>query len=206
MFRKFYFSSKNYLLNKTSQFTESKIAYPFIFILCFTESIIFPFPQEIFMIPMMASNKERIFKIAGFALLGSLLGAIVAYLIGLYLFESIGRYILDLYNLNESFLNFSDQVANYGFIYVFIGGFTPVPFKLLTITSGFVHFNIIYFIIISILTRGSRFFIIAFLIGNFGPTMKKIIEKRILSLSIVISFVIIALAYLVYKFLINFSN
>ena len=179
MFRKFYFSSKNYLLNKTSQFTESKIAYPFIFILCFTESIIFPFPQEIFMIPMMASNKERIFKIAGFALLGSLLGAIVAYLIGLYLFESMGRYILDLYNLNESFLNFSDQVANYGFIYVFIGGFTPVPFKIITLSSGFMGINFLIFITASLISRSIRFFLIGYIIWKYGEVFMQTFEKRL---------------------------
>ena len=179
MFRKFYFSSKNYLLNKTSQFTESKIAYPFIFILCFTESIIFPFPQEIFMIPMMASNKERIFKIAGFALLGSLLGAIVAYLIGLYLFESLGRYILDLYNLNESFLNFSVQVANYGFIYVFIGGFTPVPFKIITLSSGFMGINFLIFITASLISRSIRFFLIGYIIWKYGEVFMQTFEKRL---------------------------
>ena len=179
MFRKFYFSSKIYLLNKTSQFTKSKIAYPFIFILCFTESIIFPFPQEIFMIPMMASNKERIFKIAGFALLGSLLGAIVAYLIGLYLFESIGRYILDLYHLNESFLNFSDQIANYGFIYVFIGGFTPVPFKIITLSSGFMGINFLIFIMASLISRSIRFFLIGYIIWKYGEVFMQTFEKRL---------------------------
>ena len=76
--------------------------------------------------------------------------------------------------------------------------------QVLTITSGFVHFNIIYFILISIITRGSRFFIIAFLIGNFGPAMKKIIEKKLFILSIFISLVVIIVAYLIYKFLVNF--
>ena len=85
-----------------------------------------------------------------------------------------------------------------------IAGFTPVPFKLLTITSGFVHFNFVYFIIISLLTRGSRFFIIAFLIGNFGPTMKKIIEKKLLTISIMFTIIIMIVAYLVYNFLIKF--
>ena len=87
-----------------------------------------------------------------------------------------------------------------------IAGFTPVPFKLLTITSGFVHFNLFYFIIVSILTRGSRFFIIAFLIGNFGPAMKKIIERKLLTISIFFSIIVIIVAYLVYKFLINFIS
>ena len=87
-----------------------------------------------------------------------------------------------------------------------IAGFTPIPFKLLTITSGFVHFNIFYFIIISFLTRGSRFFLIAFLIGNFGSTMRKIIEKKLLKVSIILSIVIIIFALLIYNFLENFIS
>ena len=87
-----------------------------------------------------------------------------------------------------------------------IAGFTPIPFKLLTITSGFVQFNIVYFIIVSLLTRGSRFFIIAFLVGNFGPAMKRIIEKKLLKVSIIISIVLIVFAFLIYKFLQNFMS
>ena len=87
-----------------------------------------------------------------------------------------------------------------------IAGFSPVPFKLLTITSGFINFNILYFIIISLVTRGSRFFLIAFLIGNFGPTMKKIIEKKLLKFSILLSVILIIFAYFIYKFLNNFIN
>ena len=116
--------------------------------------------------------------------------------------------IFELYGVdNTSFLK--EKVSSDGGVIAWItllaiAGFTPVPFKLLTITSGFVHFNIFYFIIISILTRGSRFFIIAFLIGNFGSTMKKIIQKKLLSISIIFSVIIIIVAYLVYKFLNNF--
>ena len=87
-----------------------------------------------------------------------------------------------------------------------IAGFSPVPFKLLTITSGFINFNILYFVVISILTRGLRFFLIAFFVGNFGPTMKKIIEKRLLKFSIFLSIILIIFAYFVYKFLNNFIN
>ena len=136
MIRNFYFSLKKYLLEKSSRFTKSRLAYPFIFILCFLESIIYPFPQEVFMIPMMASDRDRIFKIALFALLGSLFGAITAYCIGMYLFESIGMYILNLYDLNEAFSNFSDQISEFGFIYVFIGGFTPVSYTHLTLPTS----------------------------------------------------------------------
>ena len=75
-----------------------------------------------------------------------------------------------------------------------IAGFSPVPFKLLTITSGFVHFNLAYFIIISLLTRGSRFFLISFLIGNFGQTMRLLIKKKLLKISLIVSIFIIFFA------------
>ena len=87
-----------------------------------------------------------------------------------------------------------------------IAGFTPIPFKLLTITSGFVHFNFFYFILISTLTRGLRFFIITFLISNFGTTIEKIIEKKLITISIIFSIIVIIVAYFVYNFLINFTN
>ena len=193
----FYFSLKKYLLEKSSNFTKSRLAYPFIFVLCFLESIIFPFPQEVFMIPMMASDRDRIFKIAWFALLGSLFGAIAAYFIGMYLFESIGMYILNLYGLYETFTNFSDQVSVYGFLYVFVGGFTPVPFKIITLSSGFIGINFLIFIAASIISRSIRFFLIGYIIWKFGEDIMKSFEKRLntylILFLIFISFIIIFL-------------
>ena len=197
MIRNFYFSLKKYLLEKSSKFTNSRLAYPFIFVLCFLESIIFPFPQEVFMIPMMASDRDRIFKIAWFALLGSLLGAIAAYFIGMYLFESIGMYILNLYSLYEAFTNFSNQVSEYGFLYVFVGGFTPVPFKIVTLSSGFIGINFLIFIAASIISRSVRFFLIGYIIWRFGEDIMKSFEKRLNTYLIIflifISFIIISL-------------
>ena len=197
MIRNFYFSLKKYLLEKSSKFTKSRLAYPFIFVLCFLESIIFPFPQEVFMIPMMASDRDRIFKIAWFALLGSLFGAIAAYFIGMYLFESIGMYILNLYSLYETFTNFSNQVSEYGFLYVFVGGFTPVPFKIVTLSSGFIGINFLIFIAASIISRSVRFFLIGYIIWRFGEDVMKSFEKHLntylILFLIFISFIIISL-------------
>jgi membrane protein YqaA with SNARE-associated domain len=166
-------------------------------VLCFLESIVFPFPQEVFMIPMMASDRDRIFKIAWFALLGSLLGAIAAYFIGMYLFESIGMYILNLYGLYETFTNFSNQVSEYGFLYVFVGGFTPVPFKIVTLSSGFIGINFLIFIAASIISRSIRFFLIGYIIWKFGEDIMKSFEKRLntylILFLIFISFIIISL-------------
>ena len=126
---------------------------------------------------------------------GSVLGACLGYFIGYVFFNEIGIKIFELYGVdNTSFLK--DKISSDGGVLAWatllaIAGFTPIPFKLLTITSGFVQFNIVYFIIVSLLTRGSRFFIIAFLVGNFGPAMKTIIEKKLLKVSIIISIVLI---------------
>ena len=202
MFKELYLKSIKLAGHKNSK--------SFLGFFSFIESFVFPIPPDVLIIPMTIAKKQEWLKIALIATIGSVLGACLGYLIGYVFFNEIGIKIFELYGVdNTSFLK--DKVSSEGGVIAWItllaiAGFTPVPFKLLTITSGFVNFNIIYFILISMITRGSRFFIIAFLIGNFGPTMKKIIEKRLLSISILISLIVIIIAYLVYEFLLNFSN
>ena len=200
MFRKLY--------NKTIELAGNKNSKFFLGGISFIESFVFPIPPDVIIVPMTIAKPRNWFRIAFIATLGSVLGAILGYFIGYVFFNEIGVKIFELYGVdNASFLK--DKVSSDGgeiawITLLAIAGFTPVPFKLLTITSGFVHFNFIYFIIVSILTRGLRFFIIAFLIGNFGPAMKKIIEKKLTILSIVFTVIVIIVAFLVYKFLINF--
>ena len=196
------------LYNKTIQLAGNKNSKFFLGGISFIESFIFPIPPDVIIIPMTIARPSKWMKIALIATIGSVLGAILGYFIGYIFFNEIGIKIFELYGVdNASFLK--DKVASEGGVIAWmtllaIAGFTPVPFKLLTITSGFVHFNIFYFIVVAFLTRGLRFFLIAFLIGNFGPAMKKIIEKKLLALSIVFTVVVIVVAYLVYKFLVGF--
>ena len=119
MFLSIYNKVKILTIEKVRPFTESKYSNPFIFFICFIEAIIFPFPQEIFMIPMMAANRKKIFQIALYALLGSTAGAISAYFIGMYLFDLIGSPIIELYNFENKFSIFSQNISDHGFIYVF---------------------------------------------------------------------------------------
>ena len=192
MINQIYFKSKIYLLNRTKSFTKSKYALPFIFFICFIEAIIFPFPQEIFMIPMMASEKTRIFRIAFVSLCGSIIGGIFAYFIGMFLFESIGNYILDLFSLQNSFSKFVAKISNYGFIYVFIGGFTPVPFKVITLSSGFIGINFLIFISACIVSRFARFFIIGFIIWKYGESFMIAFEKRLTTYTFIFIFAILS--------------
>ena len=137
----------------------------------------------------------------------SVLGACLGYFIGYVFFNEIGVKIFELYGVDN--VSLKDKVSSEGGLFAWItllavAGFSPVPFKLLTITSGFVHFNLFLFITVSLITRGSRFFLIAFLIGNFGNTMKRLIEKKLLKISIIFSILIILFAAFIYYFLKNF--
>jgi len=202
MFKELYYKSLKLAGHKSSKF--------FLGLISFIESFIFPIPPDVLIIPMTIAKRQDWLKIALIATICSVLGACLGYFIGYVFFNEIGIKIFELYGVdNTSFLK--DKVSSEGGVVAWItllaiAGFTPIPFKLLTITSGFVHFNLLYFIIISFVTRGFRFFIIAFLIGNFGPTMKKIIEKKLITVSIIISIILILFAFFVYNFVIKFIN
>ena len=200
MFKELYLKTIKLAGHKSSKF--------FLGIISFIESFIFPIPPDVLIIPMTIARRNEWFKIALVATIASALGACLGYFIGYVFFNEIGIKIFEFYGADPSF--WKSKVSSEGgtiawITLLAIAGFTPVPFKLLTITSGFVQFNIVYFIIISILTRGSRFFIIAFLIGNFGSAMKKIIEKKLFTVSIIFAIIVIIVAYFVYKFLLNFT-
>ena len=198
------------LYNKTIQLAGHRKSKSILGFISFIESFIFPIPPDVLIIPMTIARKNEWVKIAFIATLGSVLGACLGYFIGYVFFNEIGLRIFEIYGVdNTSFLK--EKVSSEGGVIAWItllaiAGFSPVPFKLLTITSGFIHFNLFYFIIISLLTRGSRFFLIAFLIGNFGQTMKKIIEKKLLKFSILASAILIGFAFFIYKFLNNFIS
>ena len=198
------------IYSKTIKLAGHKSSSFFLGLVSFIESFIFPIPPDVLIIPMTIAKKQEWIKIALIATIGSVLGACLGYFIGYVFFNEIGIKIFELYGVdNTSFLK--DKISSEGGVVAWmtilaIAGFSPIPFKLLTITSGFVHFNLLYFIIVSLITRGSRFFIIAFLIGNFGFAMKKIIEKKLLKVSMVLSIILIIFAYLIYKLLVNFIS
>ena len=196
------------IYKKTIELAAHKKSKFFLAIISFIESFIFPIPPDVIIIPMTIAKKNDWFKIALVATTFSVLGACLGYFIGYVFFNEIGVKIFELYGVdNVSFLK--DKVSSEGGLLAWItllavAGFSPVPFKLLTITSGFVHFNLFLFIIVSLITRGSRFFLITFLIGNFGNTMKKLIEKKLIKISIIFSILIILFATFIYYFLKNF--
>ena len=190
------------LYNKSIEWAAHKNSKVILAFISFIESFIFPIPPDLLIIPMTIGKMNDWFKIALIATVGSVAGACVGYLIGYIFFNEIGIPIFELYGVdNASFLK--EKVAQGGGIiawgsFLAIGAFTPLPFKLITITSGFVHFNLISFVIICLLARGSRFFLITILISKFGPKIKHLLEKKLFKFSIIFTIFIIGIAFILY--------
>ena len=194
------------LLIKTVALASHKSAKIYLATVCFFESIFFPIPPDVMIIPMTIAKTQEWVKIASTATISSVIGGCAGYAIGSFFYKEIGIPIFEFYGF-EGFLAFKDQLSiGKGFwawlILLTIAGFTPVPFKLLTISSGFIGFNFFIFIIVSALTRGSRFFILAGVIRFFGKKIVPYIEKRSLKILIILSILLLigfCIAYLIYK-------
>ena len=198
--RKLFNFCKDLIDNQIKAFSNTKFAMPFVFFIGYIEAIIFPLPQEIFMVPMMLSERSKIFRIAFFSFIGSIIGGITAYYLGLLFFDSIVNPILNLYNYSNNFEFFRTQINEYGFIYVFIGGFTPLPFKIITLSSGALSIPLWNFLIAAILSRSIRFYLIGFLVWKYSDKVINTIDRK-LNLITLILFTIILTIYLCYKFI-----
>ena len=179
-----------------------KFSKPILGFVSFIESSFFPIPPDVMIIPMVVAKRRDFLKIALIATIFSALGALFGYLIGVLFFNEIGVKIFELYGYeNIDFIKekFSKSESMLPYILtLFIAGFTPVPFKLLTITSGFIQFNIFIFFITSVITRGLRFFLISFLVYSFGEAIGPFIEKKGAKYSIIIASIICILLILIY--------
>ena len=179
-----------------------KYARQILAIEAFIESSFFPIPPDVMIIPMVVAKKNRYLQIALIATIFSVLGALFGYFIGYVFFNEIGVKIFEIYGyedpnfLKEKFSSKGGFISWLGIL--FTAGFTPLPFKLLTISSGFIHFNIFFFIIICVFTRGLRFFLVAFLTYKFGESFGPFLEKSGTKWSIIISIIIVIIGGLIY--------
>ncbi len=190
------------LYDKCVDWASHKHANPLLSFVAFIESSFFPVPPDVMIIPMTVAKKEKFLKIALITTIFSALGALFGYFIGYVFFNEVGIKIFEIYGyedpnfLKEKFSTKGGFVSWLGIL--FTAGFTPLPFKLLTISSGFIHFNIFFFIIICIVTRGSRFFLVAFLTYKYGKSFGPFLEKRAGQWTIIIVGVIIVIVAGIY--------
>tara|TARA_B100000035_G_scaffold213046_1_gene182552 strand:+ start:2591 stop:3166 length:576 start_codon:yes stop_codon:yes gene_type:complete len=154
-------------------------------ILSFTESIFFPIPTDALLAPMVISGKHNWVSITLSATIWSVLGGIVGYYLGFYLYDNIEPVIHDLGKYDQ-YLAAKNYFQIYGIIFLFIAAFTPIPYKVFTISAGVLNYNIILFILISLFGRGARFFLVSFICLKYGQYMLAIINKYLLLISILI--------------------
>ena len=190
------------LYDKCVDLASHRYAKPLLAFVAFIESSFFPVPPDVMIIPMTVAEKEKFLKIALIATIFSVLGALFGYFIGYVFFNEVGIKIFEIYGyedpnfLKEKFSTKGGFASWLGIL--FTAGFTPLPFKLLTISSGFIHFNIFFFIIICVVTRGLRFFLVAFLTYKYGKSFGPFLEKKGAQWTIIIAGVIIVLAAGIY--------
>ncbi|MFO1068490.1 MAG: YqaA family protein [Geminicoccaceae bacterium] len=145
----------------------------------FLESSIFPIPPDAMIVPMVLAKPRDAWRIAAICTAASVVGGLFGYLIGYFLLETLGQWIINLYGLQAKAQEFTAAYDRWGLWIILIKGLTPIPYKLVTIASGMAHFSLPVFIVASIITRGARFFLVAALLRWYGPPIRDFIEARL---------------------------
>ena len=189
------FLKKTY--NWTLEKAQHKNAKWYLSLISFAESSFFPIPPDILLIPMALASKTKAIFYAFICTLFSVLGGILGYGIGYFFFNSVGIYIVEFYHLENSFSIFESYYKEFGILIVLGAGITPFPYKFITIASGVFGLNIFLFIIVSIIGRGLRFYLIAILLYFFGEKIKLIIDKYFNILTIVFFILLVGSVFII---------
>jgi membrane protein YqaA with SNARE-associated domain len=167
----------------------------------FAESSFFPIPPDVMLIPMALARPDRAFYLAAWCSITSVAGGILGYAIGALLYDSVGAWLISIYGYGDKVETFRAAYAEWGAWIILLKGLTPIPYKIVTITSGFAGYNLGLFILFSLITRAGRFFVIAVLLYFYGAKAREIIERRLgfwlfVSLAtIVVGFLLLSLIF-----------
>lgn len=145
----------------------------------FAESSFFPVPPDVMLVPMSLARPDKAYYYATLCTITSVAGGVLGYMIGWLLYDSVGLWLIKLYGYGDKMEAFRAAYAQWGSLIILLKGLTPIPYKLVTITSGFAGYNLALFILFSIITRGARFFLIAFLLNRYGLQARAFIEERL---------------------------
>jgi membrane protein YqaA with SNARE-associated domain len=163
----------------------------------FAESSFFPVPPDAMMIPMALARPDRAWYYATICTITSVVGGLLGYFIGAALYDSVGHLLIQLYGHGDKVEAFREAYQHYGAWIILLKGLTPIPYKVVTITAGFAGYSILLFTVFSLITRGARFYIVAFLLSRYGLHARAIIEERlgfwvgVSVVTIVVGFVIV---------------
>jgi membrane protein YqaA with SNARE-associated domain len=162
----------------------------------FAESSFFPVPPDVMLIPMSLARPQRAWVYAAICTVTSVLGGLLGYAIGALLFDSVGHWLIQVYGLGDKVDAFRASYAEWGAVIILLKGLTPIPYKLVTITSGFAGYNLLLFVLCSIVARGGRFFIAAILLNRYGDWIRERIEKH-LGLWVALGAIVLVLGFVV---------
>ena len=189
------FLKKTY--NWTLEKAQHKNAKWYLSLISFAESSFFPIPPDILLIPMALASKAKALFYAFICTLFSVLGGILGYAIGYFFYNSVGIYIVEFYHLENSFSVFENYYKEFGILIVLGAGITPLPYKFITIASGVFGLNIFMFIVVSIIGRGLRFYLIAIILYFFGERIKLIIDNYFNILTIVFFILLVGSVFII---------
>lgn len=167
------------LYDWTLRLAQHRHAVRSLAVVSFCESSFFPIPPDVVLVPVILQNRERAYGIAAICTVASVLGAVLGYAIGYFLYESLGQWLIRVYGMGDRIGEFQRWYADWGAAIILVKGLTPIPFKLVTIASGLAKFNFGIFLLTAAITRGFRFFLIAFLLKRYGAPVQAFIEKRL---------------------------
>ncbi len=174
------------LINNTIRISGNKNSIKILSIVSFLESIIFPIPPDIFLIPVVLAKKYKWFYIGLICTFFSILGGVIGYLIGYFFWDLLGTHITNFYNAHEEIEALKIQLSKHGWFIIFIAGFTPLPYKIFTIGSGLLSFNFFTFLICSIISRGLRFLTLAYLVNKYGEKSILLVKKHFFKITFIV--------------------
>jgi len=167
------------LYNRTLRLAESRHALWALMAISFAESSCFPIPPDVLLAPMVVANRQKAWLYAATCTIFSVLGAFLGYAIGYFFFEVVGQPLLAFYGYEDKFATFQQVFNAWGWWIVIMAGFTPFPYKVITITSGLMGLNLPMFALASFLSRGMRFFLVAGLLWKYGAPIKEFIDRNL---------------------------
>ena len=167
------------LYDKVIKLSESKQALPTLAAVSIAESSFFPIPPDVILVPMCLAQPQKARMFALVCTVASVLGGILGYFIGAFLYDTLGKWLISLYGYGDSVDAFRAAYAEWGSWIILIKGMTPIPYKIVTIASGFAGYDFFMFVLLSLITRGARFFLVAELLRYFGEPVREFIEKRL---------------------------
>ena len=146
--------------------------------IAFAESSFFPVPPDVILVPMTLAQPKKAWLYASICTVASVAGGALGYAIGAWFYDTIGQWLISLYGYGSKLESLRQFYAEWGALFILVKGFTPIPYKLVTIVSGLLGYNFPLFICLSVITRGARFFILTAAINHFGDTVREKLEKH----------------------------